>query len=193
MIGCFWAGDSNNLQKTEVLMAESIGLSKAAKKNQKRRGNKDPSLLRQNVEGSADLIQDIRDQLAKAKANKDHSLANELRQKLWIAQDLNAGYKPAIDKDDHNAQKLLSKVTEGRLEVSKTTEPVPAPVTSTLDEDERKLRNLQKKLKKIEELKKKKEAGEKLQDNQLKKIEMEAELLEEIQHLQKLMSIPVKT
>ncbi|XP_071950357.1 uncharacterized protein [Antedon mediterranea] len=166
-------------------MADSTGLSKAAKKNQKRRGT--------GEQNEVDLIQNLRDQLTEAKTNKDHALANELRQKLWIAQDLNAGLKPAIDKDDDKARKLLNTVTNEGLGTQKDTVQVVAPsVTSTADQDEKKMRNLQKKLKKIEELKVKKEAGEKLESNQLKKIETESDVLEEIEHLKKLMNVTVK-
>ncbi|XP_072034622.1 uncharacterized protein [Amphiura filiformis] len=178
-------------------MADSSdsGVSKSQKKNLQRKTKKHPN---ETGDISVDPIADIREQLAEAKANKDHALANQLRQQLWIAQDLAAGYKPQIDAEDEKGQALLQSV-QGKTPSQLSS---PASTTTTVSTvsvevignpaEEKKLKSLKKKLAQIEALKKRIEQGEKLEQNQLKKIETEGELKEEIEHLEKLLSIPMK-
>ncbi|XP_038050126.1 uncharacterized protein LOC119723507 [Patiria miniata] len=184
-------------------------MSKSQKKNQKRSNKKhgpEGFVVEETIGAGAsvtkkqDPIQELREQLAQAKADKNHDLANKLRQQLWIAQDLAAGYKPNISTEDADSQEALAKAVETFSSPSSTAAArlaaagpaATVPSTSTLGADERKLKTMRKKLEQIQGLKKKLEQGEKLEANQLAKIKTEESVLEEIEHLQTLLSIPVK-
>ncbi|XP_033638202.1 uncharacterized protein LOC117298930 [Asterias rubens] len=177
-------------------------MSKAQKKNQKRSGKKPHDgggfEIEENITGGptgakkTDPVLELREQLAQAKTDKNHDLANKLRQQLWIAQDLAAGYKPKIDSEDKDSQEALAKAVE-TITVSATKGATASAMsTSSLGEEERKLKTLHKKLDQIQKLKKKQEQGVKLEANQIEKMKTEDSILEEIQHLEKLLSIPMK-
>ncbi|XP_022100280.1 uncharacterized protein LOC110984404 isoform X2 [Acanthaster planci] len=184
-------------------------MSRAHKKNQKRATKKQEGkgfVVEESIGGAAaptvtkqDPVKELRDQLAQAKAEKNHDLANKLRQQLWITQDLAAGYKPNISAEDEGSREALTQVQE-RLttpasSLSSSTASVRldgASAISTLGSEERKLKTLRKKLDQIQSLKKKLEQGETLEANQLTKLKTEESVLEEIEHLENLLSIPVK-
>lgn len=127
---------------------------------------------------------------------KNHELANRLRQQLWIAQDLSAGIEPNVSAEDADTIALVEEVKKYGIGPS-SREPVKETLSGTVivasdDADSKKMKNLRKKLTQIEKLKERQKNGEKLETNQLEKIKSEDELREEIKHLEKLLSIPLK-
>ncbi|XP_066267675.1 eukaryotic translation initiation factor 2A-like [Branchiostoma lanceolatum] len=162
------------------------GVSKAAKKNKKRR-NKKPN--QEEGQGSspgdttpaADPLEDLKVKLAEAKAKQDHPLASKLRQQIWLLQDDAAGVKPELDP-----QILSSLETNLPKNAEKKAEVEEKPVTSDATIDKQ-LKSLRKKLQQIEKLKQRKAGGEKLESNQMAKVEKEQEVRDEIEEIEILM------
>lgn len=79
---------------------------------------------------------------------------------------------------------MPAKVEEALLSVpADATSPLSPGGDGTLDPVQKKIRNLSKKLKAIDELKEKAQRGEKLETTQHKKIESEAEIRKELNAL----------
>jgi len=77
-----------------------------------------------------------------------------------------------------------AKVEEALLSAApNATSPISPGGDGTLDPVQKKIRNLSKKLKAIDELKEKAQRGEKLETTQHKKIESEAEIRKELNAL----------
>ncbi|GJJ11775.1 hypothetical protein Clacol_006013 [Clathrus columnatus] len=74
---------------------------------------------------------------------------------------------------------------------SNSVPPTPATESGTLDPIAKKIRNLNKKIKAIEELKDKTKRGERLEATQLKKIDTEADIRQELAALQELANGPI--
>ncbi|XP_041483350.1 eukaryotic translation initiation factor 2A-like [Lytechinus variegatus] len=184
------------------------GGGKSGKKNQKRRAKAKKSKNESSVSSQApqvDPIEELRQRLADAKINKDQKLAGKLRQQLWIVQDLTAGVKPQVDPEDRDGQAMVKEFERtGIISLpsnnaaspeSKVEEEVPqsgpvffTPVAGGAVIEDKRLKNLNKKLKQIETLKEKQRKGEKLESNQLEKIKSEAAVHQEIQEIEELIS-----
>lgn len=176
--------------------------TKSNKKNRKRRGKKEGG---NNTTKSTDFaepvrnvdpVEDLRQRLSEAKLAKDNELANSLRRQLWIAQDLSAGIEPNVSSEDAETLALVEEVKKyGIGKPSEDSVKKETPVISSVavgDADSKKLKNLRKKLTQIEKLKERQKNGEKLESNQLEKINSEEEVREELRHVEQLLSIPVK-
>lgn len=111
---------------------------------------------------------------------KDHKRAQELRQQMWVMQDqaASSGYRPGAPEFSDFLDRFTSP-----------SEAPKVSVESLPDPSEKKLAKLRKKLEAIETLKERRERGEKLEANQLAKIEKEGELLEEIKILNELQKL----
>nr|XP_054770946.1 uncharacterized protein LOC129278836 [Lytechinus pictus] len=172
---------------------EDGGGGKSGKKNQKRRAKAKKSKNESSVSQvpKVDPIEELRQRLADAKINKDLKLAGKLRQQLWIVQDLAAGVKPQVDPEDLDGQAMVKEFERtGIISLtsnssaspeSKVEEEVPqsgpvffTPVAGGAVIEDKRLKNLNKKLKQIETLKEKQRKGEKLESNQIKKIKLAA-------------------
>lgn len=179
---------------------------KSGKKNQKRRAkakkNQKSSISQAN---QVDPVEEIRQRLADAKINKDHTLAGKLRQQLWIVQDLAAGVKPKVDQDDKDGQAMVeefertgiislpsndaaSPANKAEEKASKSEPVFFTPIAGGAVVEDKQFKNLKKKLKQIETLKEKQKKGEKLESNQLEKIKSEASVRKEIQETEELIS-----
>ncbi|XP_078693649.1 uncharacterized protein LOC144923178 [Branchiostoma floridae x Branchiostoma belcheri] len=166
------------------------GVSKAAKKNKKRRNNKKPA--QSEGRGSTDWgdstpaddpLETLKEKLAEAKAKQDHPLASKLRQQIWLLQDDAAGVRPELDPQIlASLETNLPKKVEEKVEVEE--KPVSSSASSTVDKQ---LKTLRKKLQQIEKLKQRKAGGEKLEANQMAKVEKEQEVRDEIEEIELLM------
>ncbi|PIK36878.1 putative eukaryotic translation initiation factor 2A-like [Apostichopus japonicus] len=174
---------------------------KTSKKNRKRRGKKEGGNKSTGTVGVAehihkvDPVEDLRQKLSEAKLAKDNELANRLRQQLWIAQDLSAGIEPNISAEDSVTLALVQEVKNYGIGQPAKEPASGTPVISSMnvgDADSKRLKNLRKKLAQIEKLKEKQRNGEKIESNQLEKINSEEEVREELRHVEELLSIPVK-
>lgn len=103
--------------------------------------------------------------------------------------------RPGADRTPSRTALKNQRKREAKKAAKQDTKPDnpsdPAPTTHSQSEPssgdaevDKKMRNLKKKLKAIEELKEQQESGKVLQKNQLEKIQKEAQLLKELQELQ---------
>jgi translation initiation factor 2A len=173
--------------------------SKAAKKNKKRHAKK-PVTKADDLEKQTfdlkDMLAELKKQLEEAKLNKDHPRSATLRDQIWVLTDIIAGVKTAIPDDEldkiietihaqfHPTPKMPPSSTDS--EVNTVKQPVAVTANPAVDvlSDDRKLRNLQKKLEQIKVLKDRQQRGEKLEANQIEKISSEEKVKEEIKELE---------
>jgi translation initiation factor 2A len=129
-----------------------------------------------------DQIAEIKRQRSEAKAANDYTRVNELSSKLWTLLDkVRLGTAGPSNHEKSNAV---------------VTPPTPQPQVAeniekqkySLTETEKRLRNLKKKLRTIEELKAKKQAGSILEDTQLAKIASEKEIADEVKEIEELLA-----
>ncbi|XP_001634960.2 uncharacterized protein LOC5514845 [Nematostella vectensis] len=190
-------------------MADSDGTKgKASKKNQKRAEKRQKARVEKLKEGGIvtellelqDPIGILRVRLQEAKLNKDHKLAAQIRNQIWIAQDSAAGCS-VPDAETLGVSYDLSKVSSPNLLSEKKTNPCTLQVaastgadtsTSELTQTEKRLRNLRKKITQIKNLKEKRDKGEQLEETQIQKVNSEDELLKEIEELEGLLSGKLK-
>merc|ERR1712050_128091 len=149
------------------IMADS-GISKAAKKNKKRNKKKANPPPEDNQSIAKGLLEKIKDQLDVAKIEKNHVLANKLRQQLWVVTDIASGVKPDMPEEE-----FFKVVSDLPLSYPDPAEAAAATTTtvSMVTPTEKKITSLRKKIDQIETLKKKQADGVKLEANQLTKIE----------------------
>lgn len=76
------------------------------------------------------------------------------------------------------------EVVNSKLPTPSPASPPVADTTTLPPEKEKKLRNLKKKLRQIEDLKEQQKSGKTLEKNQLDKVAAEASLIKEIQELE---------
>ncbi|XP_071511769.1 uncharacterized protein [Diadema antillarum] len=179
------------------------GEGKSSKKNKKRRAKKGGpaagEVSTSDQEPDFDPVEELRQRLSEAKISKDHTLANKLRKQLWIVQDLSAGVIPRVDPEDKEGQAMVSEFQRtGIISLQhqnadqssiKTVEKEPVSAPQPVGPmDDKRLKNLNKKLKQIEQLKEKQKKGEKLEANQLEKIKSEAAVRQEIRETEELIS-----
>ncbi|KAI8510419.1 hypothetical protein Bbelb_113350 [Branchiostoma belcheri] len=130
-----------------------------------------------------DPLEVLKEKLAEAKAKQDHPLASKLRQQIWLLQDDAAGVRPELDPQIlASLETNLPKKAEKKVEVEE--KPVSSSAGSTVDKQ---LKTLRKKLQQIEKLKQRKAGGEKLEANQMAKVEKEQEVRDEIEEIELLM------
>ncbi|ELT88083.1 hypothetical protein CAPTEDRAFT_206605 [Capitella teleta] len=124
------------------------------------------------------LLPLLKEELEKAKAAKDHKKAGKLRNQIWIVTDLSHGVQTAIPKADLiPILQNLPGFNQDKPAVKKT---------STVAVEDKQLKALRKKLKQIEDIKAKQAKGEKLQPQQVTKLETEDQLKAEIKELEEL-------
>ncbi|XP_066540461.1 eukaryotic translation initiation factor 2A [Hoplias malabaricus] len=87
-------------------------------------------------------------------------------------------------REAKKAAKQENKPDEETTQVSELVPSSHAPVTSGDPENDKKIKNIKKKLKAIEELKEQQAAGKQMQKNQLEKMQKEAQLLKELEELE---------
>eukprot|EP00058_Branchiostoma_floridae_P022086 XP_002607576.1 hypothetical protein BRAFLDRAFT_119727 [Branchiostoma floridae] len=162
------------------------GVSKAAKKNQKRRNKKPTPGEGQRSDPAdpapADPLEALKIKLVEAKAKQDHPLASKLRQQIWLLQDDAAGVRPELDP-----QILTSLETNLPKSSEKKADVEEKPAVSADSTVDKQLKSLRKKLQQIEKLKQRKAGGEKLEANQMAKVEKEQEVRDEIEEIEVLM------
>ncbi|XP_073709928.1 eukaryotic translation initiation factor 2A [Misgurnus anguillicaudatus] len=97
-----------------------------------------------------------------------------------------AALKNQKKREAKKAAKQENKSDEAPPPVADSTTAIPAHVTSNHGDPEtdKKIKNLKKKIKAIDELKEQQAAGKVMQKNQLEKIEKEAQLLQELEDLE---------
>ncbi|KAJ3717541.1 eukaryotic translation initiation factor eIF2A-domain-containing protein [Lentinula raphanica] len=119
--------------------------------------------------------------------NKDRENKGAGKEKEMEKQEEKKG-KRGTDKDDNNSPKIKipmrmerNPTTPGLTPIDTSTlTPVTPGLDSALDPIAKKVRNLNKKIKAIEELKEKAKRGERLEATQMKKIEGEVEIRKEL-------------
>jgi uncharacterized protein with WD repeat len=106
----------------------------------------------------------------------------------------------SIEADKASSKSILSYISHSPSNHEKSnavvTPPTPQPQVAeniekqkySLTETEKRLRNLKKKLRTIEELKAKKQAGSILEDTQLAKIASEKEIADEVKEIEELLA-----
>nr|CAB3260271.1 uncharacterized protein LOC100175053 [Phallusia mammillata] len=157
--------------------------SKSAKRRAKRRTEKDADET--TSISCADPLQLLRQQMEKAKSEKNHAAVNALRQQIWLLQDANAGVR-----SDVSAEQLGTILQEKgtNIPTPKTATTVPNKHSSqgpSFDECrkevlEKKLWKLQKKKDDVQKIKDRLSRGQKLEKTQEQKIEREKLIDEEI-------------
>ncbi|XP_031549904.1 partner of Y14 and mago-like [Actinia tenebrosa] len=179
--------------------------SKASKKNQKRSQKRTEARIEkikqegvvEQIFEEKDPIKVLKKKLQEAKDNKDHKLAAELRQQLWVAQDEAAGLlvpdseKQKVQLHNHITKLPSGSETNSRLTMFQGTQDIlnqSGPETGGLSPSEKRLRNLKKKLQQIHTLKEKQLKGEKLENTQIEKVKAEDSILEEIKELESILT-----
>ncbi|XP_065882529.1 eukaryotic translation initiation factor 2A-like isoform X2 [Dysidea avara] len=159
--------------------------SRSAQKNKRRREKKKPAeTLSTDCDNEEETVKKVapaeeinpielvKKKIEEAKLAKDHKKTQELREQLWALQDQAAG-KVVKDAPDINPAFLQPEVKTQAKGKDET------PVSSGNSNDKR-LKQLRKKLDQITKLKEKQDKGETLEQNQLAKLETEQEILDEI-------------
>lgn len=176
--------------------------SKAAKKNTKRNSKKSTHHDKDSDREMVDLnniLTELKKQLSEAKSNKDHKGAAALRDKIWVLTDLIAWVRTDIPQEELDEiitsihEQFNTSTTTAVPTVAGTTVNHESPTTATAPVEDRRLRNLRKKLAQIEALKERQQSGEALEDNQIAKISSEEQVLEEIRELEQIMADVVLT
>lgn len=122
-----------------------------------------------------------------AKTKMDHKKSAELREQIWVLSDLMAGAKTDIPDDD--LQRILENIpwlakAEGdNIEASQKSAP------SVISDDEKEVKKLKKRLAQIVKLKERQDQGEKLEANQIEKVNSEASLRQQLEEVMALMRI----
>ncbi|XP_076800103.1 uncharacterized protein LOC143445112 [Clavelina lepadiformis] len=171
-------------------------ISKGAKRKQQRIRAKERQAKQNSVESYASSnsrfcnnnpLDILRMQMDKAKAEKDHTTVNILRQNIWLLQDAAAGVdsKVSAEQLEHivnaTTNVVVSKEPSPKLE--RICKEIPTLRESHTQVLEKKLHKLQKKKIDIQNLKTRLKAGEKLEKTQLQKIEREKLLDDELQEI----------
>ncbi|XP_065656571.1 uncharacterized protein LOC136081987 [Hydra vulgaris] len=148
----------------------------SAEKNHKRRQKNKKSVTPVSTcivkEKKKDPLEQIKEDLQKAKEAGDHKLATKLRQDLWVLQDQIAGVSPFLNEDE--LEESLRRNKEREMSLQEKT------VEKSVSKADKELKKLQKKLDKILNIKKMKEEGKTLEKNQLEMIEKEDEVRKEL-------------
>lgn len=164
--------------------------SKAAKKNKKRKNKKlehqEAAKERETVDFNY-MLTKLKKQLEEAKSTKDHKRAGDLRNKIWVLTDLVAGVRTDIPEDE--LDEIISSIhTEFNSDVTASASSANADddksTVCTAAVEDRRLRNLRKKLDQIEVLKERQQRGETLEANQMVKLSGEQQVRDEINELQ---------
>ena len=108
--------------------------------------------------------------------NGESKKAQQIRTLIWKIQDL-SDYKSKTSE-------IYDMLVEAGLVEHEEVKQNPGEPSSV----EKSIKNAEKKLKDIAKLKSKQETGGKLEDNQLKKVEREQEILEELEELRTLVA-----
>lgn len=170
-------------------------LSKSAKKNRKRQEKKknarqghtdvdDLPMMPQN------MIQVLREQLDVAKTKMDHKKSAELREQIWVLSDLIAGVKTDIPDDD--LARILGNIpwfAKGETDANSASHNTPADNGSSLTEVERDVKKLKKRLSQVIKLKERLDKGEKLEANQMEKVNSETALRRQLEEAMSAMQI----
>jgi len=203
--------DGKNAKRREAKRLKKEKEEREQRKSQKNLDDDNP-VVPSAVPVIKDPLDVLKDELTDAKAAGDMGRIKEIRQDIWILQDMQSGVNPTADRsdikesmeriqqltqrmaDEHNAALAACSQRQSRVTAAATVSATKAQVGTGGDTDvsssssDKDMRKLQKKLRVIDDLKARQAKGDKLEQTQLDKIGSEQLIKEEMRQLQELLS-----